>query len=178
MTAGVIHKMVDSRTQAGRSVFYLQLTDLKDNYINVFLHGEKGEYASFPVGGLVYLINPDIVPSKDGRDHVALSVPSSRHIQFIGHAMDYGVCCSLQRNGQKCPNAVNKEVSRYCMYHVRKTQETINAMRGDLSSCCLSSSLSCSPPDNELRAASPLGRTVSSGKGLGGLPFRTVQEIC
>lgn len=135
MTAGVIHKLIDSRTQAGRSVFYLQLTDLKDNYINVFLHGERGEYASFPIGGLVYLINPDIVPSKDGRDHVALSVPSSRHIQLVGHAMDYGVCCSLQRNGQKCPNAVNKEVSRYCMYHVRKTQETINAMRGDLSSC-------------------------------------------
>ena len=55
----MIHKLVDSRTQAGRSVFYLQLTDLKDNYINVFLHGERGEYASFPIGGLVYLINPD-----------------------------------------------------------------------------------------------------------------------
>ena len=174
----MIHKLVDSRTQAGRSVFYLQLTDLKDNYINVFLHGERGEYASFPIGGLVYLINPDIVPSKDGRDHVALSVPSSRHIQLVGHAMDYGVCCSLQRNGQKCPNAVNKEVSRYCMYHVRKTQETINAMRGDLSSCFSFPPLSCSHIVNELRTASPLRWTVSSGKRRNRLSFLPVKAFC
>lgn len=108
--------------------------------MNVFLHGEPGQYASLSNGALVYLINPDVIPSKEGMQRLALSVPSIKHIIHIGNALDYGVCSSIQRNGQKCMNAVNKEVSRYCMYHVHKTQETINAMRSEL---CSGAHFSC-----------------------------------
>ena len=142
-TAGVIHKRNECQSQAGRSVFYLQLTDLRDNYVNVFLHGEPGQYASLPVGGLVYLVNADVIQSKDGFQRLALSVPSIQHIKHIGNALDYGICSSIQRNGQKCKNAVNKEVSRYCMYHIHKTQETINTMRSELCSGTCSQILSC-----------------------------------
>lgn len=124
---------MDSRSRSGKSVFYIQLTDLKDCYVNVFLHGEYSQYASVPVGGVVYLINANIVPSKDQVHRLALSVPSVQYIKHIGKAVDYGVCLGIQRDGKKCTNAVNKEVSQYCMYHVRLSQSKINAMRSALS---------------------------------------------
>lgn len=128
-----MHKRVDSRSKSGKSVFYIQLTDLRDCYVNVFLHGEYSQYSSIPVGGVVYLINANVVPSKDQIHKLALSVPSIQYIKHIGKAVDYGVCLGIQRDGKKCGNAVNKEVSQYCMYHIHLSQAKINAMRSALS---------------------------------------------
>lgn len=100
--------------------------------MNLFLGGDFAQYVSIPVGSVVLLINPSIIPSKDGSQKIALSIHSSQYIKNIGKALDYGVCCGMQRNGNKCSNAVNLEISKYCMYHIRKTQEDISALRCDV----------------------------------------------
>lgn len=123
-----------TRSQAGRVVDFFQVTDLKDSYVNVFLGGDFTPYATIPVGGVVLLINPSILPSKDGKNKIALSVKSMQYIKFVGKALDYGVCHGIQRNGVKCSNAVNLEVSKYCMYHIRISQEEISALRSDINS--------------------------------------------
>ena len=135
VTAGVIHKRTESANKSGKSIAYIQITDLRDNYITIFLHGESGQYARLNDGMVIYVINADILSSKDHNQKIALSVPSSNHICCLGKAMDYGICSSLQRNGRKCTNAVNLEVSRYCMYHIRQTQEAIGSLHADISSC-------------------------------------------
>ena len=135
MTAGVIHKRMTSEGNSGRSVSYIQITDLRDNYINIFLNGETGQYARLDVGMVIYVINADFIPSKENYQRIALSVPSNNHICCLGRALDYGVCTSTQRNGQRCKNAVNLEVSRSCMYHIRMKQEEISSLHADTSSC-------------------------------------------
>lgn len=134
MAAGVIHKVVHSRSQAGRVINFFQITDLKDCYINLFLGGDFAQYATLPVGSVILIINPNIINSKDGTMKIALSVQSSQFIKHIGKALDYGVCHGIQRDGKNCSNAVNLEVSKYCMYHIRKTQENISTLRSDVSS--------------------------------------------
>ena len=121
-----------TKTKTGGTVNFFQITDLKDCYMNVFLKGDFVQYATIPVGGVVLLINPSILPSKDGSKKIALLVDSIHYVKHLGKSMDYGICHSLQRNGQKCNNAVNLQVSKYCMYHIRKTQESISALRCDV----------------------------------------------
>lgn len=124
---------MNTQSQSGRSVFYLQITDMKDSYVTLFLHGGENQYPTIPQGGLVYVVNPTLIPSKDGSQKVALSIPNPSYLKHIGQAVDYDVCCGTQRNGLKCTNAVNKEVSRYCLYHIRRTQEEVNTMRCEIS---------------------------------------------
>lgn len=121
-----------SRTAAGRVVNFFQVTDLKDCYLTVFLSGDFVQYATIPVGSVVLMINPSILPSKDGNKKIALSIHNAQYIKHIGKALDYGVCQGIQRNGNHCSNAVNLEISKYCMYHIRKTQEDISALRSDV----------------------------------------------
>ena len=91
---------------------------MKDTYVTLFPHGSETQYPTIPQGGLVYILNPTIIPSRDGSQKVALSISNSRCLIHIG---------------LKCMNAVNKEVSRYCLYHIRKTQEDVNTMRCEVS---------------------------------------------
>ena len=121
-----------TKTKTGGTVNFFQITDLKDCYMNVFLKGDFAQYATIPVGAIVLLINPSILPSKDGSKKIALLVDSIQYVKNLGKSMDYGTCHSLQRNGMKCSNAVNLQVSKYCMYHIRKTQEDISALRCDV----------------------------------------------
>ena len=111
---------------------YIQITDLKDYYVNVFLNGDFSHFTMIPVGELVYLINPSIVSSKESNHKIALHIKSDQNIKRIGKVIDYGICQSNLRNGGKCQNAVNLEISRYCMYHIKRTQENLSALRADV----------------------------------------------
>ena len=67
---------------------YIQITDLKDYYVNVFLNGDFSHFTMIPVGELVYLINPSIVSSKESNHTIALYIKSEQNIKRIGKVID------------------------------------------------------------------------------------------
>lgn len=126
---GVISKKSDPRnTKTGGKYLIFTLFDMQESTISVFVFGQAYQsYWKQAEGVLVFIANPKVLPQKDKKLEIAISISSHHQMLILGKSMDFGYCKAYRggnrpqsgkiANMERCRNAINTSKFEFCRYH-------------------------------------------------------------
>ncbi|RMZ71505.1 hypothetical protein GMOD_00006626 [Pyrenophora seminiperda CCB06] len=129
----------DRDADANGKFMVLKLTDLKWE-LDLFLFDTGfSQFWKLPVGTLVAILNPDIMPPRNrdtGKFNLKLS-SSDDTILELGTARDLDFCHAQRKDGKGCTQWVDGRKTEYCDFHVqlqvekaKKGRMQVNTMTG------------------------------------------------
>lgn len=112
------------RNQTGKFMV-LRLTDLKYE-LDLFLFDTGfSQFWKLPVGTLIAILNPDIMPPRNrdtGKFSLKLS-SSDDTILELGMSRDLGFCRAMKKDGKICEAWVDSRKTEYCEFHLQLEME-------------------------------------------------------
>jgi len=135
ITMGIVEAASQVRTSAKGNTFgSWSMTDFRHSLTVLLFGAACGAYAKLPVGSVVVVFQPSLVPSKDSNRAYSLSVAQPHQVTVVGHSADFAYCAGVRKDGAPCTKVVHKRDNRYCAFHMAAEYKRMASGRGALSS--------------------------------------------
>jgi minichromosome maintenance protein 10 len=107
------------RDQQGKFMV-IKLTDLKWE-LELFLFDTGfSQFWKLPLGTLIAVLNPDIMPHNRDKDKFSLKLSSSDDtILELGTARDLDFCHAQRKDGKECEEWIDSRKTEYCEFHIQ-----------------------------------------------------------
>ena len=107
------------RDQQGKFMV-IKLTDLKWE-LELFLFDTGfSQFWKLPLGTLIAVLNPDIMPHNRDKDKFSLKLSSSDDtILELGTARDLDFCHAQRKDGKDCGEWIDSRKTEYCEFHIQ-----------------------------------------------------------
>lgn len=129
-TIGVIaDKLPIRKTKKGTDYSIWKLNDLQnlDKSIILMLFGDAHETQwKLTKGSVIALLNCKILPNKDLKSDLTLSIEKGSKLMHLGSSKDLGNCRAPKNNGDMCNALINTSNGNYCVFHVKAGMFKIN----------------------------------------------------
>lgn len=149
MTMGIVFSNSGTKlSKNGRGFCIFKVGDLHTGpTISVLLFGSAylTHLKRVQSGDVIAVLAGTLLPSQNGREtRISMSVNDSDQIISVGKAMDYGLCCMVEKkrvqysnsfqsgsNDQdvRCQNYVDLRCTKYCKFHLKKAKEQHQSQR-------------------------------------------------
>ena len=154
ITMGIVEAASQVRTSAKGNTFgSWSMTDFRHSLTVLLFGAACGAFAKLPVGTVVVVFQPNLVPSKDSNRAYSLSVGQAHQVTVVGRSADFAYCAGVRKDGAPCTKVVHKRDNRYCTFHMAAEYKRMTAGRGALSSAAAGS----------MRATGGGRRNISAG---------------
>ncbi|XP_055327689.1 protein MCM10 homolog [Paramacrobiotus metropolitanus] len=133
--AVLLTKLPTKTSASGKQFSIWKMMDLEDsaNSVTLFLFGDAhSDSWRVQASNVVVILNASILPKKDDKSGLSLSVNSYNQIIELGYAADLGHCKGQTKNGESCKNLINKTKQEYCVYHLKAAFQKISSQRMDI----------------------------------------------
>ncbi|XP_064400268.1 protein MCM10 homolog [Halichondria panicea] len=134
----IVDKLPPKDSKKGDKYSVWKLSDLSGQsaVVTVFLFGQAyQEHWKTPLGYVVALLNPNIMPGKEDAvdlGGVALSLDHPKKLMLMGVSQDFTICKATTKNGRKCTNFANASDGGCCDYHVQSAYSRSRSNRMEL----------------------------------------------
>ena len=126
----VVDKLPIRKTKTGADYSIWKLNDLQnlDKSIVLMLFGNAHETQwKLSRGSVIALLNCKILPNKDAKSDLTLSIEKGTKLMHLGSSKDMGNCRAPKNNGDICNSLINTSNGNYCIYHIKAGR-----LKGDL----------------------------------------------
>lgn len=118
----VVDKLPIRKTKAGADYSIWKLNDLQnlDKPVVLMLFGDAhGTQWKLSRGSVIALLNCKILPNKDAKSDLTLSIEKGSKLMHLGSSKDIGNCRAPKNNGDVCNALINTSSGNYCIYHIK-----------------------------------------------------------
>lgn len=118
----VVEKLPIRKTKTGADYSIWKLNDLQnlDKSAVLMLFGNAHETQwKLSRGSVVALLNCKILPNKDAKSDLTLSIEKGTKLMHLGSSKDIGNCRAPKNNGDVCNSLINTSNGNYCIYHIK-----------------------------------------------------------
>ncbi|VDD76866.1 unnamed protein product [Mesocestoides corti] len=154
---GVIGTKVPPRRSRNNKIYSIwRLTDLASvgtgstngPNVSIFLFGAVHEKLwKEPEGTVIAVLKPKLLPSNENdascnaATDLSITVDSAPFVMPLGVSPDFAVCAGTTKAGRPCTRIVNKNVCRYCDFHVKAAYYSASSSRPGFTSSSKSTSI-------------------------------------
>lgn len=139
--AVVIDKLPSRKTKNGADFSIWKLSDLQslDKLATLMLFGDAHDTQwKLAKGSVIGLLNSKILPNKDGKSDLTLSIERGSKLmhlgilldcllilyllnnhRYLGSSKDMGNCRAPKNNGDFCNSLINTSHGHFCIYHIK-----------------------------------------------------------
>ncbi|GAV04246.1 hypothetical protein RvY_14556 [Ramazzottius varieornatus] len=136
MTVGVVVQKLPTKMSANGTPFSIwKLNDLEETskMTTLFLFSDAHKDCwRIPVRTVVAVLAPTIMPNKQGKDDLSISVTAGNRVIELGFAEDMGICKGHTKGGEACTNLINSRKAEFCVYHLKAALQKVSSSRMEL----------------------------------------------
>ena len=135
--AVIADKLPFRKTKTGNDFSIWKLNDLRslDTTVVLMMFGQAHtSHWKLQKGFVVGLLNAKVLPNKDAKSDLTLSIDQANKLLLMGTSVDYGQCRGKKKNGDVCNALINTSEGSHCLYHIRLDYQKVQSMRPELQS--------------------------------------------
>jgi minichromosome maintenance protein 10 len=135
--AVITDKFPVRKTKTGNDFSMWKLNDLRtlETSVVLMMFGQAhGSHWKLQKGTVVGLVNPKVMPNKDNKGELTISIDNGTRLLELGTAVDFGQCRASKKNGDICNALINTTQGLHCLFHIRLDYQKIQSARPELQS--------------------------------------------